>query len=347
MDSAAELATLLSGVYLPATPGAVCLVTRDGRALFRQAYGLADLELSVPVVPATVFSVGSVTKMFTATAIMKLAQASALELLAPVVEYLPDCPQEWAGITVDNLLSHTSGLIDLFAVPGWMDQLREDVPPARLVDFLRGLPLQFAPGARAAYCNSNYLLLGLVVEKLAGKPLAQVVTEQILRPLGMNSTHFAVTNTQIVPLRAKGYMLGPDGSFANAPYVSWTQAYGAGTMHTTVDDLACYAEALFEGDLLPPELLRPVYTPRRMPDGKLSPFGYGSLLVFPADGAAMIRISGSSIGYEAYSLYLREQRTFVAVFTNSAGGHGAPNPYFPGPLVNRIAQLAVGGGLVG
>jgi len=340
---AARIDALLAKAYPPDKPGAVSLVIKDGKVLFRKAYGLADLELGVPMSPDTVFACGSMTKMFTATAVMMLAEARALRYDDAISKYFPEAPAAWAGITVDHVLSHTSGLLDLFKIPEWMAQWKEEISPKALIAFFMDKPLQFEPGTNAEYSNSNYAVLGQIVEKVSGKPLEQFVKERIIQHLDLQATRFVIGLEEIIPRRAKSYLIYPDGSLKNPPFmIPWSQAYGAGTVHSTVGDIAKFAAALFDGTLLKPESLIHVTTPRMMKDGTPSPYGYGNLFIFAEGTAPMIRISGSTIGTQVYSLYLKDEKAFVAVFSNVATYlPEAPNPYFPGPLVKEIALMLV------
>ncbi len=336
---AARIDTLLAKTYPPDQPGAIGLVIRNGETILRKGYGMADLEQAVPMTPDAVFACGSMTKMFTATAVMKLAEAGRLKYGDPISTYLPDAPAAWAGITIDHLLSHTSGLLDLFRIPAWLQQWKEEITPQALIAFFKDKPLQFEPGTKPDYCNSNYVLLGQIVEKASGQPLERFVTSRIIEPLGLKATRFAVGHAEIIPGRARLYLLERDGGFKNPPYlVPWSQAYGAGTVHATVDDIAKFVAALFDGSLLQPESREKVTTPRLMKDGKPSPFGYGSLFIFAEGMAPMVRVSGSTMGTQVYSLYLKEANAFVAVFSNvSTHLPNTPNPYFPGPVVREIA----------
>jgi CubicO group peptidase (beta-lactamase class C family) len=336
MNLVSQIDGLLAGTYGPTGPGAVGIVTRAGRTLFRKAYGLADLELAVPMLPEMVFGIGSITKVFTAVAVMLLAERGLLSYADPVRSHVAGCPASWSDITVDNLLAHTAGIPDLFTIPSYLRQLREDASPQQLLAMVSDQPLQFAPGHGAAYSNSGYVLLGLLVETITRKPLEPAVTGLIIDPLDLTNTYHTLRGEALVPGRVKGYQLGPGGAIHNAPYVSWSQAYGAGTMHSTADDLARFVRDLFTGKLLSPEALAHLTTPKRSSTGELSPYGYGTLFRFVEGHAPFVRVSGSSNGYEAYSLYLPGQDAYVAVLTNVTA-HGRANPYFPGPLATQIA----------
>lgn len=337
MSIQVEMDSLMAEVYLPRGPGAVGLIAQRGEIIYERAYGLADLELEVPVRPEMVFPVGSMTKMFVATAAMLLAENSELDYATPVTAYLPECPDQWRAVTVDHLLSHTSGIPDLFSVPNYIAQLRNDVSPPQLTEFVRDLPLLFEPGSRPAYCNTNYVLLGRALEAVTGKPLEQVVCERVISPLGLSHTYFAVDNDQVIPGRVNGYVVQPGGELRNQPFVSWSQAYGAGTVHSTVRDLLRYVVALFQEGFLGTESLKHVTTPRIVGNGERSPYGYGNLFVFAEGCAPLVRISGSTMGHQAYSLYVQERDAYVAILSNTTA-HRSPNPYFPGPLVNAVAR---------
>lgn len=336
---AARIDALLAKTYPADKPGAVGLVMRNGETILRKGYGLADLEQSLPMTPEAVFACGSMTKMFTATAVMMLAEAGKLRYEDPISTCFPNAPAAWAGITIDHLQSHTSGILDLFRIPAWMAQWKEEISPQALIAFFKDKPLQFQPGDQPDYCNSNYALLGQIVEKVSGQSLDEFVTSRIIEPLGLKETRFSVGHDEIIPRRARPYLLDRDGGMKNPTYlVPWSQAYGAGTVHSTVDDIAKFVAALFDGTLLKPESREKVATPRIMKDGKPSPYGYGNLFVFAEGRAPMIRISGSTMGTQVYSLYLREANAFVAVFSNvSTHLPNTPNPCFPGPVVREIA----------
>jgi D-alanyl-D-alanine carboxypeptidase len=161
---------LLAKTYPADKPGAVGLVMKNGETILRKGYGMADLEQAVPMTPEAVFACGSMTKMFTATAVMMLAEDGRLGYGDPISMYFPDAPEAWKRITIDQLLSHTSGLLDLFKILAWMAQWKEEITPQALIAFFKDKPLQFEPGTKPDYCNSNYALLGQIVEKASGQP---------------------------------------------------------------------------------------------------------------------------------------------------------------------------------
>lgn len=335
---------LLAQTYPANVPGAVALVVQDGRILLRKAYGMADLEMGIPLVPESVFPCGSMTKMFTATAVMQLAEEGKIGYDDPVSKYIPDAPAAWAGIKIDHLLSHTSGLLDLFKIPGWMAQWKEEITPDGLIAFFKDKPLGFEPGSKAEYCNSNYVLLGRIVERITGQPLDLWVKTRIIDRLGLKKTWFAVSYEDILPGRLRGYLLQPDGGFKNMPFlIPWSQAYAVGTVHSTVDEMAKLVQGLFDGTLLKPSSLTKVTTPRTLPDGTRSPYGYGNLFTFLEGIPPLVRISGSTSTTQVFTLYAPDRKTFVAVFSNTSTHFpGAKDPYHPSAPAREIARLLLG-----
>jgi CubicO group peptidase (beta-lactamase class C family) len=181
------------------------IVVKDGRTLFRRAYGMADLELGVPLQPDMVFRLGSITKQFTAVAILMLAEEGKLSLQDPIEKHLPGYPTQGHVITVEHLLTHTSGIQSYTDMPGWMtSRILAPMTVQELIDGFKKEPMQFAPGTRWVYNNSAYVLLGAIVEKASGKTYEAFVRERIFQPLGMSSSHYD-SSEPIIPRRAPGY----------------------------------------------------------------------------------------------------------------------------------------------
>jgi CubicO group peptidase (beta-lactamase class C family) len=185
-DPTAAIDAQLRAAFPADQPGAAVIVVRDGRVLFRKAYGMADLEQGVPLQPDMVFRLGSITKQFTAAAILMLAEEGKLTLQDPIEKHLPGYPTQGHVITIEHLLTHTSGIQSYTDMPGWMtSRVLGPMTVTELVDAFKKEPMQFAPGERFAYNNSAYVLLGAIVEKVAGKTYEAFVRERIFQPLGM------------------------------------------------------------------------------------------------------------------------------------------------------------------
>ena len=221
----------------------VILVAKDGQPVFRRAYGLADREWEIPNTPRTHFRIGSLTKAFTAAAVLKLAEAGRLGLDDPIRRWVPSVPEAWAGISLRHLLQHRSGIINFTALPNYYDQIaRVDHTPAQIVALTAGDPLLFPPGERFEYSNTNYVLLGMVIEAASGRSYEAYLRETILAPLGLKETGYDDL-TVILPRRAAGYRRGR-AQWRNAVPMAASSAFAAGALYATVDDLLAWDEAL-------------------------------------------------------------------------------------------------------
>jgi CubicO group peptidase (beta-lactamase class C family) len=238
--------------------GAV-LVAKDGKPVFRRAYGLADREWNVANTPETRFRLGSITKQFTATAILQLAEQGKLSVDDPISKYYPAAPAAWAPITLKHLLTHTSGIPSYTAIPGFFAQLaRLDKTPDEIIALTRDKPLDFPPGSKYAYDNTGYVLLGYVVEKVSGQPYAAYLQDHIFTPLGMKDTGYDVSDT-ILPRRASGYSVA-GGKARNAAFLSMSLPYAAGSLYSTVDDLLIWDQALHAGKAIKPASVAAMFT---------------------------------------------------------------------------------------
>lgn len=239
--------------------GAV-LVAVDGKPVLRLGVGLADRELGVAATPQTKFRIGSITKQFTATAILQLQEAGKLSIDDPISKYYPEAPAAWSKITLRHLLTHTSGIPTYTALPGFFARdARLPHTPEELIKLTRDKPLDFEPGSKFAYDNSGYILLGYVVEKASGQRYADYVQQHIFAPLGMTASGYDDSG-RVIPGRAQGYERGPDGAWRNAPFLDMSVPYAAGSLYSTVDDLLTWDQAIYGARLLKPDSLKAMST---------------------------------------------------------------------------------------
>ena len=228
--------------------GAV-LVAKQGTIVYQAGHGFANREWGIKNTPQAKFGLGSITKTITALLVMKLAQEKKLKLTNSVRAYLPELPQQpFAQITLHHLLSHTSGMANYFALPGWLQgQYRRTIAPAEFIKLLTQLPLLASPGERYFYSNSGYYLLGAVVERVTGKPYIAALTESILKPLNMLNTG-QQQSTAILPQRVAGYRWAATG-FKNQPYMNVALFQAAADLYSNLSDLYQLDQALY-GDAL-------------------------------------------------------------------------------------------------
>jgi CubicO group peptidase (beta-lactamase class C family) len=307
---------MFAAAYPADGPGAAVIVIQDGKPVLRKGYGLAEVELGVPIRPDMVFRVGSVTKEFTSACILMLAEKGRLRLDDDIARYLPAYPAGGRKITIEQLLTHTSGIHSYTDMPAWRDRMREDWTLAQLVDFFDGEPFDFEPGVKWHYDNSGYVLLGLILEKVTGKTYADVVAEMIFRPLGMKDTRYG-DDAPIVPGRVSGYQKTPDG-IRNAPFLSMTQPYAAGAIVSTADDLARWQAALDAGKILTPASRRKMWTPVTLPDGTSTRYGYG-WIIWSYEGHPVVEHGGGINGFQTANMRFPDDRLYVAVLSNCGG----------------------------
>ncbi len=236
---------------------AVVLVARDGVPIYRKAFGLADREQKVANRPETIFRIGSLTKQFTALAVLKLAADGRLSLDDPVSRFVENAPAAWGAVTIRHLLTHTSGIPNHTASPDWVGQNWMDRDADDLVVWARAKPLEAAPGARFQYDNAGYVILGLIVRKASGEGLSDYLTSHVFKPLGMRRTGFV--RDPAPRLRAKGYVREGD-AWREAPWLSAVRESGAGSLYSTADDLLRWDQALRNPRRLGLADLTPMFT---------------------------------------------------------------------------------------
>jgi CubicO group peptidase (beta-lactamase class C family) len=327
-----SIGNLIQETYKPEEPGAAIIVVRDGKVIFRKGQGMANLELGVPIDPDMVFRLGSITKQFTAVAILMLYEQGKLDLDDSIVRSLPDYPTRDHLITIEHLLTHTSGITSYTSMPEWEPVQKKDFTVQEMVDFFKYKPMQFAPGKRWAYNNSGYYLLGAIIEKVSGQTYEQFIQQNIFGPLGMK--HSLYDNpVRVIPRRASGYAKGPDG-YTNAAYISMTQPYAAGALASTVDDLTLWDAALYKEQLLRKETLQRAFVPYRLADGTSTDYGYG-WGISEYQGHRLIEHGGGIDGFRSYGIRMPDDRIFVAALSNNEGRS-------PELLAFKIATLVIG-----
>jgi CubicO group peptidase (beta-lactamase class C family) len=234
--------SVMNANYKPDEPGAVLLIAKHGQSVFRKGYGIANMEFSVSNKPEYVFRIGSITKQFTAVCVLMLAREGKLNLQDDITKYLSSFNSHGRHITIENLLSHTSGITDNvknLIAKAFMDQSKEDVMNLFVND-----SLAFEPGTEWSYNSSPYVLAGLIVEKVSGISLDEYLQQNIFNPLAMS--HTSVGNyDSIIINAATGYEPAVEGKFKPARSLSWSWMYAAGNMLSTVDDLLKWDNALY------------------------------------------------------------------------------------------------------
>jgi D-alanyl-D-alanine carboxypeptidase len=314
-------------------PGAAVLVRKGDRILLRKGYGLAEVGKARAVRPEQVFRLGSITKPFTAAAIMILADEGKLSPGDDIRKHLPAYPTHGATITIEHLLTHTSGIPSYTEQAGFQQLLAQNIEPPALVARFKDLPLEFAPGSKMEYSNSGYHLLGLIIEKVSGKTYAEFLAQRIFSPLEM--THSGYGDDPKLD-RVAGYSRDQKGPVQPAPPINMKIPYSAGALVSSVDDLARWDGAIRAGKLLKKASWERVFTPARLPDGRRTDYGYGWNLS-KLDGRPVQRHGGGIPGFVTHFLRMPAEDLLVVVLMNSL-----PGPTDPGLLVHRLALIALG-----
>ena len=319
----------------PRSPGCAVGVSQNGRVVYTQAYGMANLEYGVRLRPDTIFESGSVAKQFTATAIALLAQDGKLSLEDPVRKYVPELPDFGQPITIQHFLNHTSGIREQ-----WPLLTLAGRPPGSAVHTIDEIlelvshqkELNFPPGEDFLYNNTGYVLLGVIVQRVSGQSFAEFSQERIFRPLGMTHTQWRTDFTAIVENRATAYRLQPDGSFRTN--MSFTNVYGNGGLLTTVGDLLIWNENLDHPRVGGQALVDQLETKGRLNDGFANRYGQG---LFLADYRGLREVShnGSTAGYQTVLTRFPEAHLSIAVLCNTAGTN-------PTAYAHQVADLFLG-----
>ncbi len=311
-------------------PGAGVAVIKNGKIVKKQGYGVANLELNVPVTTETVFEIGSVSKQMTAAAIMLLVEDGKINLDEKISKYLPDTPDSWKNVSVRNLLTHTSGIKSYTGI-GVGFELSKHLSRDEFIKTLAKYPLDFETGSRYSYSNSGYNLLGFIIEAASGKSYWDFMRERIFKPHGMTAT-FDRDPKYIVKNRATGYEL-ENGKFIGRDY-DLTDLFSAGAIISTVGDLAKWDAAWRNDTLLKKESKAEVWKPFILNDGKANPYGFG-WNVADFRSHKLVSHSGSTAGFNAQISRFIDDDLSVIVLTN-LGDAG-----FAGTIARGIAKIYI------
>jgi len=293
-------------------PGLALLVSRGGRALRAQGYGLANVELQVPVKPETIFQSGSVGKQFTATAVMMLVEDGKIGLDDPLTKYFSAAPASWKPVTIRELLSHTAGFGDY---PKSFD-MRKDYTETEELKMVESIPPAFPPGTSWSYSNLGYLTLGALIHKVTGEFYGDFLQERIFRPLDMRTTRI-ISESDIVPNRSAGYRL-VKGELKNQEWVSPTVNTTAdGSLYFSIMDLAKWDAALYTEKLLKRSSLDEMWTVAKLSNGKPNSGQYGfGWFIETKNGHRIIEHEGEWQGFETQISRYVDDKLTVVVLTN-------------------------------
>ena len=290
------------------------LVARGGQPIISKGYGLANAELNVPNTPQTVFRLGSLTKQFTAVAVMQLQERGKLNVGDSICKHLADCPAAWQSVTVRNLLNHTSGISNDSDFPEFFKTVSLPRSTAELIGLLKDKPLDFAPGEKFAYSNSGYKLLGVIIERASGKTYADFLQENIFAPLGMKQTGYD-DHRRVIKNRAAGYAWQTE-RMLNAAYIDMSVPYAAAALYSTTEDLSIWEQALHTEKLVSRKSLDEMFTPFK------NGYGYGWGIGKRFERSFSFH-SGNIFGFAAFIARFPSERVSVIVLSNNQNAPAA------------------------
>jgi len=321
-DEIAKRVDSLAADYLARThtPAISVAVLRGSDTLVMKGYGDASVEHHRRATASTVYRIGSITKQFTSSEIMRLAQQGKLSIDDPITKYLPDVPTHGQTITIRRLLNHTSGIHNYTAEPSWRKTWSQSLSPRQIVALVDHDSLDFKPGDKWSYSNTGYVLLGMIIEKVTGETYANYLEHDLFKPLGLTQTSYCPSRPSD-PTFADGYS-AESGTAKPAEYLDMTHPHGAGALCSTVRDLVKWQRALQGGRVVNARSFALMTTPDTLNNGRPLTYGFG-LAAGKLNGHRLIGHSGGINGFTTASSFFPDDSVNVVVFSNADAGPDA------------------------
>ena len=330
----ARIDAFLNEEYPSDKPGAAVLIAREGEIIYKKAFGLANLKKKKPLNTDMIFQLGSTTKQFTSAAILQLIEQNKVSLNDKIQKYVGYYPQKEYEITIEHLLSQTSGISNFFDVDeNELHLLSQEHTPRQLIEYYAQEPLLFEPGTQFQYSNSNYPLLGAVIEKVSGLTLEEYFARNIFQPLGMSSSNLWYRADFKKKRITQGYRF-TDGELVRSPKVVGSVVYAAGGIVSTVDDLLTWNRALRNRTLLSDNIVTQLTSEKTTSDGKGTGYGYG-FFINELQGHKTVEHGGLLYGFTCDALYIPEEDIFVCVLTNKSRER-------PEEVADYLASIMIG-----
>jgi CubicO group peptidase (beta-lactamase class C family) len=308
-----KIDSIVSLNYTQNEPGISILIAKDGKPIYKKAFGKSNMELGTSMKSDNVFQIGSITKQFTAVSILMLEEQGKLKVDDEIVKYIPDYPTEGNIITIHHLLNHTSGIKNSTPVGKQGAISKIDMSSTELVDYFKNKPLDFIPGSSFKYSNAGYILLGRIIEIVSGQSYEDFIEKNIFKKIGMLSSNYGSTK-EIIRNRASGYQ-NEQNIFINSDYISLTLPYAAGSILSTVDDLLKWQNALNSNTLIKKSSLEKAISPTRLINGKKIPYGYGWRMA-NLKGSPVLAHTGSTKGFTSVVMFFPKENIYVTALTN-------------------------------
>lgn len=315
-------------------PGCIVMIVKNDKVIYKKAFGTANTELNIPMQPNMVFRTGSMGKQYTAIAVLQLVEQGKIGLQDSIQKYIKDFPSKGYTITIENLLTNTSGIKDYLSEISNPSKQKESYTPKDGVDYIKDEPLNFKPGSNYRYSNSNFYLLGYIIEMVTGKTFENYLKANVLDRADLKNTFYIHPEKNILDM-PQGYSKF-DGKIERATLQEVTIMYSAGALISNTDDIYKWHQALYNKQLVKMETLEKATTPFKFDDGTFSQYAYG-WFVKNIDGSKTIEHSGSTDGFQSDEIYLPNENVFVVALYNC---YEADMDWQI--LTNDIARLAIG-----
>ncbi|KIX19663.1 beta-lactamase [Flavobacterium sp. 316] len=307
-----KMDSLIISKFKADNPGAVFLVAKEGKSIYRKAFGKANLEMNIDMQPEFVFEIGSMTKQFTAVAIALLEEQGKLNFQDEIVKFIPDYPTQGNKMTIHHLLTHTSGIKDFTKMKELRSISKKDLPPKELVDFFKNEPMDFNSGEQFKYNNSGYIVLGYIIEIVSGQSYEDFIQKNIFDKLEMEATYYA-NHRKIIKNRVSGYH-NKEG-YINNDYISFTLPYASGSIMSTVDDMLKWQNAMDTNKLVSSKTKQKILTNYKLNSGEEIHYGYG-WHIKEINNSISIEHGGSIFGFKSMGIYLPKEKVYVIGLSN-------------------------------
>jgi len=317
-ELALSIDSIMNANFPSNEPGAAIIITKEGNELYKKGFGLASLEFNVPMNSEMIFRLASLTKQFTAVCILLLEEQGKLSVTDDVRMYLPDYPTHGAVITIENLLTHTSGIPSFTSFPNIDEIKRSYLTTDEILSLFKDKPLEFNPGDHHSYSNSGYNLLGAIIEKVSGMSYENFVEKNIFQKLGMKNSFYDHPE-EVIKNKIIGYDKDSLG-YKISDYITMCAPFSAGGLRSNVTDLALWNKALHNGELMPIEKLGKAFVPFKLNSGELHTYGYG-WYTHSFFGHKIYNHNGDIGGFKTSAIYFPEEDIFIAVLSNNTSSN--------------------------
>lgn len=321
--------SIMNSNYLPNDPGAAIVVTKGGKEIYAKGFGMANLELEVPMTTDMIFRLGSITKQFTAVSILLLEERGELNVKDEIRQHLSDYPTHGKIITIENLLTHTSGIPSFTEFPNSLEIEQMKLTTNEILDLFKDKPLEFEPGESYEYSNSGYDVLGAIIESVSGMTYEEFVENEIFKKLSMNNSFYDHPE-EVVKNKILGYDKDSLG-YKRADYMTMCAPFSAGGLRSNVHDLAIWNKAIHNGQLISVENLARAFLPFKLNSGELSNYGFG----WSSDsflGHQLYSHDGDIYGFSTSGYYFPKEDIYIAILDNTT----ASNPWYSNFLISSI-----------